>query len=111
MMPGVFPSCLPPAARLASLGFLAHDALRSRDQLWGSTGNYGLLDNVAALEWVQANIASFGGDPTRVTIFGESSGAGSVSQLLGAPMAWCVPLALSLAGSLARWLALCVSLS
>jgi hypothetical protein len=74
--------------RLASFGFLAHDALRPRDETWGSTGNYGLLDNVAALKWIQNNIASLGGDPDRVTIFGESSGAGSVSQLLGAPMAW-----------------------
>eukprot|EP00936_MAST-01D_sp_MAST-1D-sp1_P001881 g1881.t1 len=70
------------------MGFLAHDALRNRDSAFGSTGNYGLQDNVAALEWVQANIAALGGDPGRVTIFGESSGAGSVSQLLGVRRAW-----------------------
>lgn len=73
--------------RLGIFGFLGHDALRPRDPS-GSTGNYGLLDNVAALEWIQENIVSFGGDPSRVTIFGESSGAGSVSQLLGVQRAW-----------------------
>eukprot|EP00747_Dinoflagellata_sp_TGD_P038473 gnl/TRDRNA2_/TRDRNA2_139688_c0_seq1.p1 gnl/TRDRNA2_/TRDRNA2_139688_c0~~gnl/TRDRNA2_/TRDRNA2_139688_c0_seq1.p1 ORF type:complete len:609 (-),score=81.15 gnl/TRDRNA2_/TRDRNA2_139688_c0_seq1:101-1849(-) len=73
--------------RLGAFGFLAHDALRSRDP-GGSTGNYGLLDNIAALKWIQKNIGAFGGDPSRVTIFGESSGAGSVSQLLGLEAAW-----------------------
>ena len=74
--------------RLGALGWLGHDALRSRDPLHGSTGNYGLLDNIEALRWVQRNGAAFGGDPARVTIFGESSGAGSVSQLLGVEASW-----------------------
>ena len=73
--------------RVGALGFLAHDGIRYRDPA-GSTGNYGLLDNIQALKWIQANIAAFGGDPARVTVFGESSGAGSVSQLLGAKAAW-----------------------
>jgi para-nitrobenzyl esterase len=74
--------------RLGALGWLGHDALRPRDPMHGSTGNYGLLDNIEALRWVHRNIEAFGGDPARVTIFGESSGAGSVSQLLGVPAAW-----------------------
>ena len=73
--------------RLGVFGFLGDAILRSRDPR-GSTGNYGLLDTVAALEWVHSNIASFGGDPGQVTIFGESSGAGSVSLLLGVQEAW-----------------------
>mmetsp|Transcript_35250 Transcript_35250/g.82220 ORF Transcript_35250/g.82220 Transcript_35250/m.82220 type:complete len:714 (-) Transcript_35250:177-2318(-) len=73
--------------RLGVFGFLGDAILRSRDPK-GSTGNYGLLDTVAALKWVQENIAFFGGDKERVTIFGESSGAGSVSLLLGMQEAW-----------------------
>lgn len=70
--------------RLAMFGFLAHPALAAPD---GPVGNYGLLDAVAALQWVQRNIAAFGGDPQRVTIFGESAGADAVNTLLAMPAA------------------------
>ncbi|CAJ1454995.1 unnamed protein product [Effrenium voratum] len=73
--------------RLGVFGFLGNALMRPRDPK-GSTGNYGLMDNIAALQWVKENIASFGGDPDRVTIFGESSGAGSVSLLMGVKEAW-----------------------
>ncbi len=72
--------------RLNVFGFLAHPALTAESPEHTS-GNYGLLDQVAALKWVQANIAAFGGDPRNVTIFGESAGAGSVSALLTMPRA------------------------
>jgi para-nitrobenzyl esterase len=73
------------AYRLGALGFLAHPELTRESGR--SSGNYGLFDTVAALEWVRANIAQFGGDPSRVTIFGGSSGAFAVSLLAGAPAA------------------------
>jgi para-nitrobenzyl esterase len=73
------------AYRLGALGFLAHPAL-THESGKGS-GNYGLFDTVAALKWVQNNIAQFGGDPSRVTIFGGSSGAFIVSLLAGSPAA------------------------
>jgi len=72
--------------RLGALGFLAHPALAAESPHHAS-GNYGLLDQIAALQWVQRNIAKFGGDPTRVTIFGESAGSISVAALVGSPMA------------------------
>ncbi len=71
--------------RLSRLGFLAHPALR--DEGGGTCGNYGFLDQIAALEWVRDNIAAFGGDPDCVTIFGASSGASSVSLLMASPRA------------------------
>src|SRR5262249_27852310 len=67
--------------RLGALGFL-----HLGDELPGS-GNCGLLDQVAALEWVRANIAAFGGDPGNVTVFGESAGGMSIGALLGLPAA------------------------
>ena len=70
--------------RMGNLGFLAHPALADAD---GNVGNYGLMDQVAALEWVRDNIAAFGGDPEQVTIGGESAGGGSTCQILAAPAA------------------------
>ena len=71
--------------RLGALGFLAHPLLSA--EAGGKSGNYGLLDQVAALEWVRRNIAAFGGDPGNVTIFGESAGGTSVHALLASPHA------------------------
>lgn len=65
--------------RVDILGFLGGEALRSRDPT-GSTGNYGIQDQRAAMEWVQTNIHAFGGDAKKVMIYGESAGAGSVSN-------------------------------
>jgi para-nitrobenzyl esterase len=72
--------------RLGVFGFLAHPAL-SAESDHRVSGNYGLLDMVAGLQWVQRNISAFGGDPRRVTIFGESAGAIAVSQLCASPLA------------------------
>ncbi len=72
--------------RLNVFGFLAHPAL-STESPHGASGNYGLLDMVAALEWVRDNIATFGGDPGRVTIFGESAGGGAVMSIMLIPQA------------------------
>lgn len=89
--------------RLNALGFLSLHALRSQDPrgilfLWslhesslthltGVSGNYGFTDQITALQWVQANIRAFGGDPARVTIWGQSSGGSSVLALMQAPSA------------------------
>jgi len=72
--------------RLNAFGFLAHPEL-SEQSPHGSSGNYGMLDQIAALEWVREHIAAFGGDPERVTIFGESAGSWSVNALMATPLA------------------------
>ncbi len=72
--------------RVGPLGFLAHPELSAESPAHVS-GNYGLLDQIAGLQWVQNNIAAFGGDPDRVTIFGESAGGISVSMLCASPLA------------------------
>ena len=72
--------------RLGALGYMAHPAL-SAESPDGVSGNYGLLDQIAALEWVKANIGAFGGDANNVTIAGESAGALSVLYLMAAPQA------------------------
>jgi para-nitrobenzyl esterase len=74
------------AYRLGPLGFLAHPEL-TRESAHHSSGNYGLMDQIAALEWIQRNIAAFGGDPKTVTIAGQSSGSISVSMLMASPLA------------------------
>ena len=74
------------AYRVGPMGFFAHPAL-SAESPQKVSGNYGLLDQIAGLQWVQKNIAAFGGDPKRVTIFGESAGAIAVSMLGASPLA------------------------
>ena len=69
--------------RLGLLGFLAHPALHERD---GRSGNYGMLDQIAAIDWVQENIAAFGGNPDLITIMGQSAGAMSVRTLISSPL-------------------------
>ncbi len=72
--------------RLGALGFWAHPALTAESE-HGSSGNYGLLDQIEALRWVKRNITAFGGDPGRVTIFGESAGSLDVISLMSSPLA------------------------
>jgi para-nitrobenzyl esterase len=74
------------AYRVGQLGFLAHPEL-SRENPNHTSGNYGLLDMISGLQWVQKNIAAFGGDPGKVTIFGESAGGIAVSMLCASPLA------------------------
>jgi para-nitrobenzyl esterase len=73
--------------RLGALGYFAHPALTKAAKPGEPLGNYGLMDQMAALKWVKRNIAAFGGDPRNVTIFGESAGGESVLALLATPSA------------------------
>lgn len=72
--------------RLGIFGFFAHPEL-TKESGRQASGNYGLLDQLAALQWVRRNIAAFGGDPGNVTIFGESAGSFAVSALMASPLA------------------------
>lgn len=72
--------------RLGLMGFFAHRALSAESE-FGASGNQGLYDQIAALQWVRDNIAAFGGDPENVTIFGESAGSISVCYLVATPLA------------------------
>ncbi|HWZ45866.1 MAG TPA: carboxylesterase/lipase family protein [Candidatus Saccharimonadales bacterium] len=72
--------------RLGIFGFFAHPALTA-ESAHHASGNYALLDQIAALEWVKKNIGAFGGNPDRVTIFGESAGSWAVNALMASPLA------------------------
>jgi para-nitrobenzyl esterase len=72
--------------RLGMFGFFAHPELTAESEHHAS-GNYALLDQIAALQWVKKNITAFGGDPARVTIFGESAGSWAVNVLMASPLA------------------------
>jgi para-nitrobenzyl esterase len=74
------------AYRLTAFGFFAHPEL-TRESPHHSSGNYGLLDQIAALQWVRDNIAQFGGDPSSVTVFGQSAGAVDATVLMTSPLA------------------------
>ncbi len=71
--------------RLGVLGFLAHPALTAESP-HHSSGNYGLVDQIVALEWLQQNVRAFGGDPAHIAIAGQSAGAMSVGDLLASPL-------------------------
>src|SRR5213075_455393 len=71
--------------RLGVFGFFAHPEL-TKESHHHASGNYGLLDQSAALQWVQKNIAAFGGDPKRITIAGESAGSFSVCAQMASPL-------------------------
>ena len=71
--------------RLGALGYLAHPSLR--DEATGACGNWGLLDQIAAVEWVRDNAKAFGGDPAQITVFGESAGSMSATTMMTAPRA------------------------
>jgi para-nitrobenzyl esterase len=72
--------------RVGVLGFLSHPDL-NQESGYSASGNYGLLDQIAALRWVHDNIAAFGGDPARVTVAGQSAGASAVHSLTASPLA------------------------
>jgi para-nitrobenzyl esterase len=72
--------------RVGVLGFLTHPAL-SQEAPYHASGNYGLLDQIAAVKWVHENIAGFGGDPTRITVAGQSAGGQAVHNLTASPLA------------------------
>lgn len=72
--------------RLGAMGYMAHPELSKTDPN-GVSGNYGTLDQIAALKWVKDNISAYGGDPDNVTIFGESAGAWSVTEMMASPLA------------------------
>lgn len=71
--------------RLGVMGFLSHPLL-SAESSHGVSGNYGLLDQIAALKWIHNNIKQFGGDPNNITVFGQSAGAGSIQSLCASPL-------------------------
>ena len=72
--------------RVGVLGFLSHPEL-TKESSYHASGNYGLLDQIAAVRWVHDNIAAFGGDPKRVTVAGQSAGASAVHSLTASPLA------------------------